>query len=187
MSVVRVQPDNATIGRLDPGDWPFLGNDNWIYIYPQYTRELAEKLANADADVAAAVNAALDAQQAATDAINARDAILNNTTDWVDLPLSAGRAHIGDNRLQYRRHVGKTELRGGITNAGLTANGAASVGQLPWQFAPVNRAHGYAIPGNSGAVMASLMVLVTGEVQIRVGPTLGSYYLASGVSFDPQV
>ena len=57
MSVVRVQPINNTIGRLDPGDWPFLGPDNWIYIYPQYTQELATKLANADADIAGAINA----------------------------------------------------------------------------------------------------------------------------------
>lgn len=57
MSVIRVQPINNTIGRLDPGDWPFLGPDNWIYIYPQYTQELATKLANADADIAGAINA----------------------------------------------------------------------------------------------------------------------------------
>ena len=56
-------PD-ATIPRT-PNGWPLLDQDNFIRATPEYTRQLAEKLDNGDADVAAAVNAARLAQEAA--------------------------------------------------------------------------------------------------------------------------
>lgn len=62
---IAIPGNDAQIGRTQIGDWPFLGDDNYIYIYPQYTRELVDKLVNADADVAAAINAAARAETAA--------------------------------------------------------------------------------------------------------------------------
>ncbi len=45
--------------------WPYLEAQNYMRAIPAYTAELADKLENADADVAAAINAAADAQAAA--------------------------------------------------------------------------------------------------------------------------
>lgn len=55
--------------------WPYLDPDNYLRVLPAYTEELADKLNNADADVAAAINAATDAQAAATDAQAAADSV----------------------------------------------------------------------------------------------------------------
>lgn len=56
-------PD-STIPRT-PNGWPLLDQDNFIRATPEYTRQLAEKLDNGEADVAAAINAARQAQAAA--------------------------------------------------------------------------------------------------------------------------
>ena len=61
-------PD-AAINRT-PAGWPYLDDQNYIDIIDDYSRELANKLENSDADIAAAVNAATKAQQAAS-AVNA--------------------------------------------------------------------------------------------------------------------
>lgn len=62
---VRIQPNGYTLGRQDPGDWPLLGPDSYLAAVPAYTADLATKLAGADADVAAAINAAQRAEAAA--------------------------------------------------------------------------------------------------------------------------
>ena len=49
-----------------PAGWPYLDQDNYLDVTPAYTEQLATKLDNADADVAAAINAATQAQQALT-------------------------------------------------------------------------------------------------------------------------
>ena len=49
-------PD-ALINRT-PAGWPYLDEDNYLDVIDNYTVELAAKLQNSDADVAAAVNAA---------------------------------------------------------------------------------------------------------------------------------
>ncbi|MFT3877419.1 MAG: right-handed parallel beta-helix repeat-containing protein [Propioniciclava sp.] len=40
-------PGDDTIGRIDPGGWPLLGPTNYLYLLPEYTRLLAEKLTSA--------------------------------------------------------------------------------------------------------------------------------------------
>ena len=63
---ITVPPADDHLGRVDPGNWPLLGDSNYLFLLPAYTADLASKLANADAEVAAAVNAAADAQGALT-------------------------------------------------------------------------------------------------------------------------
>ena len=48
-----------------PAGGPYLDGQNYLKATPTYTEELADKLENADADVAAAINAAASAQAAA--------------------------------------------------------------------------------------------------------------------------
>lgn len=64
----KTAPDHTSAG------WPYVTVDHYVDALPLYTVELAEKLENADADVAAAINAATAAQAAKTAAENARDA-----------------------------------------------------------------------------------------------------------------
>lgn len=45
--------------------WPYIEPSNWLYKTPEYTELLAAKLDAGDADVAAAINAANEAQAAA--------------------------------------------------------------------------------------------------------------------------
>ena len=61
---MKTTPDYTAQG------WPYLTADHYVDVIEDYTQELATKLDNADADVAAAINAANDAQ-AAKDAAEA--------------------------------------------------------------------------------------------------------------------
>ena len=61
---------NALINRT-PAGWPYLDEDNYLDVIDNYTLELATKLQNGEADVAAAINAAIRAEQAAAAAIAA--------------------------------------------------------------------------------------------------------------------
>ena len=45
-----------------PAGWPYITDSDYLRVTPAYTRELANKLENSDADVAAAINAAAQAQ-----------------------------------------------------------------------------------------------------------------------------
>lgn len=54
-----------------PAGWPYLDQDNYLDLTPEYTEQLADKLQNSDADVAAAINAATRAENAAATAVAA--------------------------------------------------------------------------------------------------------------------
>lgn len=91
---IRIQPNGYTLGRQDPGDWPLLGHDSYLAAVPAYTADLATKLAGADADVAAAINAAqraeAAAQAAASDGVELDAGGLVNCTvvgAWTRVPL----------------------------------------------------------------------------------------------------
>lgn len=75
MPTIRIVPNGYTLGRMDPGDWPILGSASYLAAVPSYTEALATKLANADADVAAAINAAARAEAAAQAATGASAAL----------------------------------------------------------------------------------------------------------------
>ena len=66
-------PD-ALINRT-PAGWPYLDEDNYLDVIDNYTLELATKLQNSEADVAAAVNAAADAQASAATATSIAGAL----------------------------------------------------------------------------------------------------------------
>ena len=95
-------PD-ALINRT-PAGWPYLDEDNYLDVIDNYTLELATKLQNADADVAAAINAATRAEQAAATAVAAAarldhgaavathaGPIAPGATAVVDIAFAAGR------------------------------------------------------------------------------------------------
>ena len=52
-----------------PTGWPYIDPELYFRAFPAYTQQLATKLDNADADVAAAVNAAARAEAAAATAV----------------------------------------------------------------------------------------------------------------------
>lgn len=109
MSTIRLPGVDDQVGRLDPGDWPFLGDDSYMYVWPRYTRELAEKFANADADVAAAVNAAEAALGAAG------DSGWSPITTWRNsFSAFAGSGWTG---LAIRRRFGIAFVGGGFTRS----------------------------------------------------------------------
>ena len=67
---MTIDPVDSTLGRTEHG-WPLLGPNSYVDAVPAYTADLAAKLENADADVAAAINAAADAQAAAAQVLPA--------------------------------------------------------------------------------------------------------------------
>lgn len=109
---IDVPADRATIGRTTVGGWPFLGAGNYLTVIPEYTQALIEKLVNADADVAAAVNAAANAQAAAAQI--GRGARRHRTTPQV---TPNGGAQIAFDAVTYND--------GGHT---LNANGSVTIG-----------------------------------------------------------
>ena len=54
-----------------PTGWPYIDPELYFRAFPAYTQQLATKLDNADADVAAAINAAQRAEMAAATAVAA--------------------------------------------------------------------------------------------------------------------
>ena len=53
------------------GGWPYLDDNNYVHMIDNYSKDLADKLDNGDADVAAAINAAARAEAAAATAVAA--------------------------------------------------------------------------------------------------------------------
>ena len=62
-------PD-STLPRT-AGGWPYLDDNNYVHMIDNYSKDLADKLDNGDADVAAAINAAARAEAAAATAVAA--------------------------------------------------------------------------------------------------------------------
>lgn len=67
--------------------WPYIDPELYFRAFPAYTQQLATKLDNADADVAAAINAATRAETAAATAVAAAGRF---DAGWVSVPVSAG-------------------------------------------------------------------------------------------------
>lgn len=95
-----------------PAGWPYLTDDHYIDLIGAYTVELADKLQNSDADVAAAINAA----QQALAYKNAVEALAAGDTDWTTLAVLAGfTAGTGANTPQWRIKGGVVYWRGRVT------------------------------------------------------------------------
>ena len=158
MSTIRLPGVDDRIGRLDPGDWPFLGDDSYIHIYPRYTRELAEKLANADADVAAAVNAAEAALGAAGD------------SGWV--PITTWRNGFssftgsGWSGLAIRRRFGIAFVGGGIVRSAAYPADTV-IANLPYRPTVQLRSNGFDVRTNG-----DLVTLTAGSQYASVCPLI---------------
>lgn len=102
--------------KQTPKGWPVLEDASYIADIPEYTERLADKLDKGDADVAAAINAANQAKDAAAIAKSASDDLkgkigaietLDRDTGWVNLKLSPKNGFsIYGNGARYRL-VGK--------------------------------------------------------------------------------
>lgn len=136
-SEIHVAPVDDQVGRTVTGNWPFLGPDNFVAVYHTYTRELVQKLVDADADVAAAVNAAQGAQAAAQDAQEAAATITSTPwqgpvwqNNWMDYDTVLFDA------VRFRRHMDMLQFRGLMTRSS-GSSGAAFI--LPADHRPTKR------------------------------------------------
>lgn len=105
-------------------------------------------------------------------------------TGWLDIAVSATFAAMaGTEKPQARKIGNKVWLRGGFTNAGITATANFNVGTLPTgTYPPVNMVVG--IGGSSAAASASANInTTTGVIQLRTSATVGSYYKLDGISY----
>lgn len=129
-----------------PKGWPLLKDSSYIADIPEYTERLADKLDKGDADVAAAINAANQAKDAAAIAKSASNDLkgkmgtietLGRDTGWVKVPLKPlnGFSTYGDG-LRYRL-VGKicqVELPV-YRDSGIPTSGLAVFDNLPEEMA----------------------------------------------------
>ncbi|WP_277035287.1 hypothetical protein [Propionimicrobium lymphophilum] len=80
-----------------PKGWPLLKDSSYIADIPEYTERLASKLDKGDADVAAAINAASQADSAAAKALTSASNVtqmLSTLGDLADLRIAAGLTKI---------------------------------------------------------------------------------------------
>lgn len=103
-------------------------------------------------------------------------------TGWVPLIILPGFAAAVDEDPEVRRIGGVVYVRGIFSNTGLTANGTFTVAELPPGFAPpIN--YPLRAGTQSGAINGTIFFFATGDVQIRTGPTLGSYYSTAAANW----
>ena len=141
-------PD-ALINRT-PAGWPYLDEDNYLDAIDDYTVELATKLDNADADVAAAVNAA------------SKIAL----SGWTTIATGFASGITGQVKLRTWGYLVEIDIA--VTSAGFaqgnTTLGAA--GFIPANFRPssgqIVRFPGY----NSGGYLSMFWVSSSGELGV---------------------
>ena len=165
--------------KQTPKGWPLLEDASYIADIPEYTERLADKLDNGDADVAAAINAANQAKDAAGIAKRASDDLkgkigaletLGRDTGWIKPPLSPinGFETYGDG-LRYRL-VGKIcQIELPIyRNAGVPNEQLAVFKNLPEEIASLGPV---TVIGNT--TDATMIGLLNGQT-ISVGRVAGS-------------
>lgn len=171
-----------------PKGWPLLKDSSYIADIPEYTERLADKLDKGDADVAAAINAANQAKDAAAIAKSASNDLkgkigtietLGRDTGWIKPSLSPinGFGTYGDG-LRYRL-VGKIcQIELPIyRNAGVPTEPLAVFENLPEEIASLGPVT--AIGNTTGATMIGL---INGRT-ISVGRAAGSASAWFGLYF----
>jgi Collagen triple helix repeat (20 copies) len=110
-------------------------------------------------------------------------------TGWVDITVSGGFAALNPTATPHEkpqaRQYGKlVKLRGGFTNAGLTANTTFNVGVMP-AAVPLPFEAAIAALGTSAgnAVADGRVINGSGIIQIRTGATVGTYYKLDALSY----
>lgn len=98
-------------------------------------------------------------------------------TGWQDIAVLATFAAVSTaERPQVRKIGNVVYLRGGWLNTGMAAAGTHNVGTIPVGYRPPVAT--VCVGGSSagGAAIASVHITTDGNVQVRVGATLGAYY-----------
>lgn len=96
---------------------------------------------------------------------------------WVNVTVAGGFAAMTSPEQPQVRLIGKVVyLRGGWTNTGVAAiNTTYTVGTIPPGFRPPVNMVG-AGGSATGAGIPVIFILPAGDVQVRTGPVLGTYY-----------
>ena len=107
------------------------------------------------------------------------NAIANQFADsgWVDVTVLPGfTAMAGVEKPQCRKIGSVVYLRGGWLNTGMSASGTFSVGTLPDGFRPLTPTVGVAGSSTGAASGAALHIIQTGNIELRLTSSVGSYY-----------
>lgn len=103
-------------------------------------------------------------------------------TGWVDITLRPGFAWQNGNPAQVRRIGSVVYARWGWASTNMLPSESNIVGDLPAGFYPAESV--YVMSSSSNAESPGVAVFGTsGDIQIRTGQTLGTYYLVSGVTW----
>lgn len=174
--------------KQTPKGWPLLEDASYIADIPEYTERLADKLDKGDADVAAAINAANQAKDAAAIAKSASNDLkgkigtietLGKDTGWVKVPLKPinGFSTYGDG-LRYRRIGNLCQIELPIyRNAGVPTEPLAVFENLPEEIASLGPVT--AIGNTTEATMIGLINVR----KISVGRATGSASAWFGLYF----
>lgn len=101
----------------------------------------------------------------------------DNDSGWVNVTINATFAsQASPETFQVRKRDGVVYLRGGITNAGVTASATLAVAQLPAGFYPPIGAVGGAVGSASGVTVASAIISTAGAISLRTSASVGAYY-----------
>lgn len=104
------------------------------------------------------------------------EAVLSDDTGWMVIPIGAGFSALSASEPpQIRRRGDTVYFQGGWAPGGFTANANHDVGTIPVGYRPTQN---LIIPAGSSAgnVTSQAFVRSDGQVQIRTGATVGSYY-----------
>jgi hypothetical protein len=111
-------------------------------------------------------------------------ALDNSDTGWIDMTAKTGFALLGSTEnAKARMKNGVVYIQGGFSNTGISANGSYTIGNLPAGItAPAENLIGR-FGTSSGASAASFFVTSAGEILLRAGATVSSYYKFGGQSY----
>lgn len=164
---------SKTAPDLSANGWPLLTADHYIDAVPLYTQELADKLDNSDADVAAAINAADQAQQA-------YQAIVEEFVDSGEIPLTPEAGYTGGSGgCSYRIVNGICYLSGLITrDAGAFPSAYSTVMVLPPAARPSRNTEAAPFLTRTGDALGIVVVQTSGQVRAAGGSAPGTDRLA---------
>lgn len=110
-----------------------------------------------------------------SDDVTAPDGVFTGTS-WSGVTVNGGYAAQAGAAPEVRR-VGKVVyMRGGWSNTGLTANSNQTIGSIPAGFRPPKDSQ-FAVFGSSGSALGGGFIATTGDVSLRTGATVASYYM----------
>lgn len=102
-------------------------------------------------------------------------------TDWGDCVLLNGTSMQGGMLPKARLRDKKIELQWGVSGSGIGANSARVACRLPFGIRPSANRYATA-PGHSAASSCMIVVLSTGEIEVRTGATAPNYVMFDQVS-----